>query len=281
MAGRVAIVSDSTAYLPRRLVEAHGIRVVPLRVSIAGVAYEEGVDASPARVAEALSSRVPVSTSRPAPASFLRAYEAAAAAGAQSVVSIHLSADMSGTFESASLAARDAPIPVRVVDSRSLAMALGHAVVSAAEAAASGEDVDTVVAVAEKRAAAASVLFYVDTLEHLRRGGRIGPAQALLGSALAVKPLLHLVDGRIAPLDKVRTASRAISRLEDLAADRAGSRPVDVVVHHLAAEERAGLLAERLRGRLEHVTSLSVTEVGAVVGAHVGPGTLGVVIAPR
>ena len=121
-------------------------------------------------------------------------------------------------------------------------------------------------------------LFYVDTLEHLRRGGRIGAASALLGTALAVKPLLHVVDGRIALREKVRTSARALSRLVDLAAEAAGDGPADVAVHHLAAPERAELLALQLRERIAGLGVLHVSEVGAVVGAHVGPGALGVVV---
>jgi DegV family protein with EDD domain len=188
---------------------------------------------------------------------------------------------MSGTYESAVLGARDAPVPVRVVDSRSLGMGLGFAVVTAAELASAGTEVDEVAAAAEKRAAAASTVFYVDTLEHLRRGGRIGAAAAFLGSALAIKPLLHLVDGHIEPLEKVRTSARAIARLEELAVERAGDAALDVAVHHLANAERAAALAERLRARLPALGHLHVSEVGAVVGAHVGPGMLAVVVSPR
>ena len=128
--------------------------------------------------------------------------------------------------------------------------------------------------------AATSSFFYVDTLEHLRRGGRIGAAQALLGNALAVKPLLHLRDGRVEPLERVRTAARAIARLEELALEAASGREVDIAVHHLASADRAEVLAEALRSRTEHLRELLVSEIGAVVGAHVGPGMLGVVVAP-
>ncbi len=121
----------------------------------------------------------------------------------------------------------------------------------------------------------------MDTLEYLRCGGRIGAAQAFLGSALAIKPLLHLVDGRIQPLEKVRTATRAICRLEEIVVEQAGDRPVDLAVHHLAAPERAAALAARLRARIPAVGEAYVAEVGAVIGAHVGPGLLAVVLAPR
>jgi DegV family protein with EDD domain len=200
------------------------------------------------------------------------------------VVSLHLSGALSGTVEAAHLAAADVAdegIEVRVVDTATIAMGLGFAVIAAAEAASSGGGVEAVVAAAEKTAAATTTLFYVDTLEHLRRGGRIGAAAALFGTALAVKPLLHVLDGRIAPLEKVRTASKALARLEDIAAGVAGEVPVDIAVHHLAAAEKADGLAERLRARVPGLQSMHVSEVGAVVGAHVGPGLLGVVVSRR
>ena len=125
-----------------------------------------------------------------------------------------------------------------------------------------------------------AIWLYVDTLEYLRRGGRIGAAAAMLGSALAVKPLLNLVDGRLEPLERVRTSTRALARLEELAVREAADRDVDVAVQHLAAAERAREVADRLRARLPRARDVYVGEVGAVVGAHVGPGMLGVVVAP-
>ena len=280
--GAVVVVTDSTAYLPAGLADARGVRVVPLQVLIDGRVGEEGTDILPGDVAAALSSRrTPVGTSRPSPDRFARAYADAAAAGATAVVSVHLSAALSGTVEAARLAAQTAAVPVRVVDSRSTGMGLGFAVLAAAEVASSGADEDATVAAATETARQTAVLFYVDTLEHLRRGGRIGHAAAMVGSALAVKPILHVdADGRIAPLEKVRTSSRALARLEDLAAERAGDGPVDVAVHHLATGERAEALADRLRERLGGVRSVHICEVGAAIGAHVGPGLLAVVIAP-
>jgi DegV family protein with EDD domain len=281
MGSKVAVVTDSTASLPQDVVERYGIDVVPLSVVIGGQVYSDGSEATASDVATALRSWTPVSTSRPSPAAFLAVYEKASADGAEAVVSIHLSAAMSGTFESAAAAGKSAPLPVQAVDSGSLGMGLGYAVMTAASTAAAGAELDTVVDAASTRAGKASCLFYVDTLEYLRRGGRIGAAQALIGSALAIKPLLHVMDGRIAPLEKVRTAARALARLEDLAVERAGSGPVDAAVHHLASAARAEQLAVRLRARLPQLQELFVSEVGAVVGAHVGPGMVAVVVAPR
>jgi DegV family protein with EDD domain len=279
----VAIVTDSTAYLPDSFVDAHAIQVVPLHVIVGGREFSEGVDISTAEVAAALRSFKPVSTSRPAPQSFLDAYEKAAAGGADGIVSVHISADMSSTVESAHLAAQQSPVPVAVVDSRSLGMAMGYAVVSAAELAERGASVEDVAAQARSRAEASTVVFYVDTLEHLRRGGRIGSASAFLGSALAIKPILGLVDGHIRPLEKVRTSSRALARLEELAmsaVEKSGTA-VDIAVHHLDSKSRADDLAARLTERLADGSDVRVVELGAVVGAHVGPGTIAVAVSPR
>ena len=280
----VAIVTDSTASLPGELAVSHGITVVPLHVVLGGREFSEGVDFTTAELAAALRKFTRVSTSRPSPQAFLEAYEAAAAGGADAVVSVHISSDMSGTVGSALLAASQSPIPVEVVDSRSVGMAMGYAALSAADAARAGRGVKTVAAIAGSRAKAASVTFYVDNLEHLRRGGRIGAASALLGSALAIKPLLALSDGHISPIEKVRTAARALSRLEELALqalEAAGEPGADIAVHHLDSLTRAGHLGDRLRGQVPSSTRVILVELGAVIGAHVGPGTIAVAVSPR
>lgn len=281
MSRHVAIVTDSTAYLPSEAMERHRIVSVPLTVVLGDRALEEGTEISARSLAQALQKRRPVTTSRPSPEMFAAAYRAAAEQGATGIVSLHLSAEFSGTYDAAVLAAQDAPVPVRVVDSGMVAMALGFCALSAAETAASGGTLDEAVAAAEKRAESTAAYFYVDTLDYLRRGGRIGAAQALLGSALAVKPLLQLDEGRIELREKVRTASKAIARLEEIVVERAGLSPVDIAVQHLAAGERAAALAERLRERVPGLAELYVSEVGAVIGAHTGPGLLGAVVSPR
>ncbi|MER5784985.1 DegV family protein [Streptomyces mobaraensis] len=281
MSRHVAIVTDSTAYLPQQTMERHGITSVPLTVVLGDTALEEGTEISARSVAHALQKRRSVTTSRPAPEVFAAAYRAAAESGAEGVVSLHLSAEFSGTYDAALLAAREAPVPVRVVDTGMVAMALGFCALAAADTASAGGTLDEAVAAAEKRAAGTAAFFYVDTLDYLRRGGRIGAAQALLGSALAVKPLLQLVDGRIDLREKVRTASRAVARLEEIALTHAGTTPVDIAVHHLAAPDRAADLAGHLRERVPNLGELHVSEVGAVIGAHTGPGLLGVVVSAR
>lgn len=276
---RVAVVTDSTAYLPDGLAAAQGVVVVPLHVVMAGRSGAETVEVTPSEVAAALlERRSVVTTSRPTPGELAAAYRST---GAARVLSVHLSTALSGTADSARLAAelvRPDGIEVRVVDSRSIAMGLGFAVLAAAASASRGAGLDAVADLAERTAAATTTLFYVDALEHLRRGGRITAKAALVGTALGVKPLLHVVGGEVALLEKVRTSARGLARLEEHAVLAAGDGPVDLAVHHLAAPLRAVDLADRLRARLPGARVLHVSEVGAVVGAHVGPGMLGVVV---
>jgi DegV family protein with EDD domain len=274
------VVTDSTAYLPDALISEAGLTIVPLTVVIDGVAGIEGVDVTPADVAKALEvRRVAVTTSRPAPVAFEQAYRELLDGGATGVVSVHLSANLSGTCEAAELVARRFDGQVEVVDSCSTGMGLGFPALAAASAAAEGLPL---AAVAEATRAAidrTTTLFYVDTLEFLRRGGRIGAASALLGTALSVKPILRVTDGGIVVREKVRTASRALARLVDLAVEAAADSDVDIAVHHLAAPERADALHDALLARLEgRVRRVHLSEVGAAVGAHAGPGLASVVV---
>jgi DegV family protein with EDD domain len=283
MSGRVVVVTDSTACLPPGMAEQAGITVVPLEVVIRGEPYVEGTPAAATMLREALRRRWPATTSRPGPRRFLDVYQKLAAEGATAIVSVHLSALLSGTYDSAVLAAKDAPVPVTVLDSHTLSLALGFAALSAAAEAARGADAETVAREARRVSNGAAVLFYVDTLEYLRLGGRVGAARAMVGTALAMKPLLHVAGGQVAPLERVRTSARGIARLEEIAVEHADSHDLSprLAVHHLDAAERAEQLAARLAARLPDCAPPIVSEVGAVLGAHVGPGVLGVVIAPR
>ncbi|MEZ0072206.1 DegV family protein [Planotetraspora sp. GP83] len=280
MSPSVAVVTDSTAYLDESETARWGITVVPLQAIVGERTFDDMTPIDAAALASALRDRSSITTSRPAPGHFAGAYETAAARGASGVVSIHLSGEMSGTVDSARIAARDAPVPVEVIDSRSIAMGLGFPVLAAAQAARTGAPLADVASAARRRADAARTFFYVDTLEYLRRGGRIGAIRNLVGSALAIKPLIHLGDGTITLLEKVRTASRAIARLEGLAVEAAGEEPVNVAVQHLMAAGRAEALAESLTLRLPKLVRMTVVEVGPVLGVHTGPGTLGVTISP-
>lgn len=274
----VAVVTDSTAYLPSEL--ASRLTIVPLTVVVDGQQGREGVEVGPAEVARALVARpVAVTTSRPAPSEFIRVYRRLLDDGASGVLSVHISARLSGTLTAATLAAAEFPGLVDVVDSHSAGMGLGFPVLAALAAADAGGDLPLVRQATMTAVARTTTLFYVDTLEYLRRGGRIGAASSLLGTALAVKPILRTSERGVVVLDKVRTASRALARMVDLAVEDAGDRLVDVAVHHLAAPERAASVVEavahRLGGALHH---RYLTEVGAAVAAHVGPGTVCVVV---
>ncbi|MER6507177.1 DegV family protein [Nonomuraea sp. NPDC001636] len=262
----VAVVTDSTAYLPA----VPGVTVVPVQVVARGIPRDEHTFTGDLATA---------TTSRPSPARFAACYDELAAAGATGVVSIHLSGELSGTVESALAAAKDAPVPVEVIDSRSIAMGLGYPVLAAARSAAAGASLGDVADAARRTAAVTRTFFYVDTLEYLRRSGRIGAATSLFGSALMIKPLLHIVDGRISLLEKVRTSGRAIARLEDLAVEAAVELGgAGVAVQHMGARGRAEALGGRLSKRVAGVREVRVVEVGAVIGAHVGPGMLGVTV---
>jgi fatty acid kinase fatty acid binding subunit len=280
----VAVVTDSSAYLPDGFANRHAVHVVPLHVLIDERSGLDGVDIGPTEVASALAERLTVTTSRPNPDEFVRAYRRLLDEGADSIVSVHLSRELSGTWESARLAAQEVGVDrVRVVDSRTAVMGLGFAVLRAATAASGGASDAAVENAAVAAAARTTTFFVVETLEYLRRGGRIGSAAAFLGTALAVKPVLHVKDGHIVPLEKVRTTNRAVSRLVDLAEQATvatGADSVELAVHHLAAHDRAVELATRLDERISSASGCVVSELGAAIGAHTGPGMLGVVVCP-
>ncbi len=278
----VAVVTDSTACLPAVTLAGLGISVVPLRVTLGSRTAIDGVNVTCSDVARALRAKVAVSTSRPAPAEFAARYQELLDSGASHIVSVHLSSALSGTWESAVLAAQDFPHGVvRVVDSRSTAMGLGFPVLAAARRAAEGGSAAEVQGAATATVDATRTYFYVDTLEYLRRGGRIGTAAALFATTLSVKPLLQLVEGQIVALEKVRTSTKALARLAELTVRAAGREQVDLAVHHVAAEERATAVAARLREQLPRLGESSVSELGPVVGAHLGPGVVGTVIVRR
>jgi DegV family protein with EDD domain len=261
------------------------IRVVPLRVVVGGRVHDDtsagGIDGID--VAAAFRRGIAVTTARPPPQRFARVYAEAAATGAPGIVSVHLSARMSGTVDSARLAAEAATVPVVVVDARTVGAGLGFVVAAAAAAAKSGGTLTDVAAAAVRRSTRLSCLFCLGSLDQLRKGGRGGAA--LPGNALGGKQLLWIVDGQIVPFEKVRTMARALDRLEQLAAGSApgaaaGHKPVDVAVQHVANEELAVQLAARLHARIPSLRELRLSEVGPVIAVHTGADMLGVVVAP-
>ena len=254
----VRVVTDSTACLPAGL--SGGPVVVPLRVLVGDEVYAEGEDITPERLAELVAGGAQMSTSQPPPEAFAAVYRGLGEEGARSIVSVHLSGALSGTVGSAGTAAARSPLQVRAVDSRTGAAGLGFA------------------ARAIEVAGTAHAVFVVDTLEHLHRGGRLSGPAAALGTVLGVKPILRLSDGAVELAQRVRTRAVGAERLLEQAAGFVAEavRPV-VAVHHFGAHDRAQALAGRLHTRTR--VDVEVTPLSAVLGVHVGPGTLAVVVA--
>jgi DegV family protein with EDD domain len=278
--GSVAVVTDSTADLPRELAEELGIRVVPLSVTFGTETFISGVSIDPPRFYERLvrSPELPT-TSQPTPAWFEEAYADCVDEGHACAVSLHVSGALSGTVSLARDRARRAELDVEVVDTRLVGAPLGLVALAAQRAADAGGDMGAVLGAAERAAERVTSLLVVDTLDYLRRGGRLSGTQAMVGNVLRVKPLLHLVDGRVEVRERTRTWSRALDRVADLVSEAAAGAPVDVVVAHAVAEERAAHLWERIEDRVEVASSMQ-TMIGPVVGTHVGPGALSVAAIP-
>jgi DegV family protein with EDD domain len=279
MSGRVGVVTDSTSSIPPAQAAQWGITVVPMQIQIG-----KQIRAEPAVpkdiLVRALEQDMRVTTAPPDPAGFAWAYQDLANRGADEIVSVHISGKQSKTTEVAEKAAAQSPVPVHVVDSQTTGMSLGYAVLAAARVAGAGGGARRVMDCLARRLEHATELIYVDTLEYLRRGGRIGAATAMLGSALSLKPLLTMVNGRVAPLERVLGADRALRRLVDAAVRKAADRQVDFAIEHFGARERADTVLSRLRSRLPSVREVTLTEVSSTIGVHVGPGAVGISISP-
>lgn len=273
----VAVVTDSSACLDREAARQLGIAVAPLHVFVGGNDLREGVDDMP----DDLASGGAVTTAGASPGELYEIYrEALERSDGSGVVAVHISAGLSSTWEAARAAAAELGERVRVVDSSSVAMGLGYAVLSAAHAAARGQSMNAVYENAVEAAARCRSLIVVDRLDHLRRGGRIGAAAALLGTALAMKPILHLTDGKLVLGEKTRTTTKALVKLVDATVGIVGTSGVALTVHHVQCPERADEVASMLADRLPQLGDIDVVPLGAVLGAHVGPGAVGVVVCP-
>ena len=270
----VAIVTDSTADLPPQLAASRSITVVPLTLNFDGKALLDGVDIRPDEFYRRLPSvATHPTTSQPSAGRFAEAYSALLA-DHDAVVSIHISEKLSGTYESArqGAAMTDAE-RVRVVDSENVSMSLGLLALTASSLAASGADAETIEAKMLDMRPLVQTYFSVATLEFLRRGGRIGRASAFLGSVLQVKPVLCIRDGLVTPLERVRTFERARNRIVELTREVDRGHGVCVIVGHADAEADA----ERIGRELEPIAeTLMIQPLGPVVGAHAGPGVVGV-----
>jgi DegV family protein with EDD domain len=271
----VKIVTDSSCDLPEELVTQHGIDVVPLTIRFGAEELVDRVDLSPAEFwARCSTSAELPSTAAPAPGAFEEVFRRAAEAGAEGVMCVVLSSKLSATGESAQAAARAVAdvIPVKVVDSLSVSLGHGMMAVQGARRAEAGGTLDEIVAMAEDMARRTKIFATLDTLEYLKRGGRIGAAQALLGSILSIKPCIEVVDGKVEPGPKQRTRSRSLQWLADQVGAQKG-------VENLAILHGDAPDVDTLRGLLRaHFPSeeIVVGQLGAVVGAHTGPRTIGV-----
>jgi DegV family protein with EDD domain len=274
---RVAIVTDSTADLPEDQIRKYGIIVVPQYVVWGDETLQDIYEINSRAFFDRLITdpRHP-GTSQPPPADFAEAYRQS---GADEVVCIVISDLLSGSYPAAQSACEMVEMPVRVVDSKSVTMGLGMCVLAAARAAAASGDAEAAVRAAQEMRDRVQVLFTVDTLEYLHRGGRIGGASRLIGTALNIKPLLHIVNGRIEPLERIRTRQKALARMIGVMEERLDtSRPVAGAVMHGAAPEDAQRLAEEFKARFKPV-EFCVSEVTPIVGVHSGPGVIGIIAA--
>ncbi|AZG43516.1 DegV family protein [Gordonia insulae] len=272
----VVVVTDSSSRLPAAIADHYGIRQVPLHLSRDGVDYLEGVDDIPADII----STPGVTTSGANPHELTLAYEEALeASDGDGVVAVHMSRRLSGTWGAGRLAAEKFPGLVRIVDSRSVGLAVGFTAIGAAQAAAAGADRDRVYESAIRQASTVDSMVCVHQLDNLRQSGRISAASKMLGSALSIKPILHMVDGMLTLKERHRTFSKALAKMVDAAVESAGGRPVTLGVQHSASPELARELAEQLTGRLRLVTSELVVDLGPILGCHVGPGAIGVTLA--
>ncbi|CAJ1581640.1 DegV family protein [[Mycobacterium] wendilense] len=269
----VIVVTDSAARLPAEVVAAHDIRVVPLHILLDGVDLRDGVDEVPPDIHERQAS-----TAGASPEELRTAYRQALADSAGAgVVAVHLSAALSGTFGAAQQAAAELGPEVTVVDSRSTAMGTGFVAIAAARAAAAGADRETVAAQAISAIGRGHGYIVVHRLDNLRRSGRIGGAAAWLGTALSLKPLLRIDDGKLVLAQRVRTPSKAVATMIDRVCEVVGSRSAALAVHHVANPGGAGEVAAALAERLPSCPPASVSELGPVLALHVGAGAVAVV----
>ncbi|MCV7225490.1 DegV family protein [Mycolicibacterium komossense] len=271
----VVVVTDSSSRLPAELAERWGIRVVPLHILVDGSDLRDGVDEVPDDIHERAAT-----TAGATPTELCAAYEQAlTASGGDGVVAVHISAALSGTHGAAQQAADQLGPEVVVVDSRSAAMGTGFVALAAARSASAGADLETVVSEARSAVGRGHSFIVVHRLDNLRRSGRIGRGTSWLGSALSLKPLLRIDDGKLVLAQRVRTATKAVAAMLDQVGEIAGELPVRVAVHHVANPAGAIEVADAIRDRLPScVEPIIVTELGPVLALHVGAGAVGVAL---
>lgn len=275
---KIALVTDSTAYIPAKLVQQYNLTVTPQVLIWGEETFEDGVDIQPDEFYTRLkTAKVMPSTSQVSPATMKSTFENLVEKGFD-VLGIFISSKLSGTIQSAIQAKglmEKAGEKVTFVDSNSTAMAMGFQVLAVARAVADGANLDDAVALAEKAREHTGVYFAVDTLEFLHRGGRIGSAKRFLGTALNVKPVLAVIDGRVEPVEQIRTKKKALDRVFELVSEQTkGKTPVRLATLHANAADEARALLDQAAEQLGSVETV-FSEVSPVIGTHAGPGTIG------
>lgn len=279
----IGIVSDSTCDLGPEWLAEHDVKMVPLKVLFGTDSFLDWIDLSPEQFYDKLAKAPSLpKTSQPSPAEFAETYAALAEAGYTEIVSIHLTSALSGTFESATMAAADSPVPVHVVDTKTVSQATALCVKAAIEARDAGSSGEQVAAAAQRAADSSKLFFVLDTLEYLVKGGRAGKAAGLAASVLNIKPVLTFSpEGTVEPFKKVKGLKKAMAELAAHVAEDAGGAPLRLSVLHGAAPE----LAEQMIAILDEASVPyeldSIGSVGAVIGTYAGPGAVGVAYHPK
>ncbi len=279
----IRIVTDSTADIPQEKAQALGITVVPLTVFFGEEAYLDGVELDNAGFYRKLQvSKASPRTSQPSPAAFQEAYKKLMSEGADSILSVHLSSKLSGTYQSAcngrvALSEDMTKIPIDIVDSESVSLAMGVPIMQAAEEARQGLGLEEIKAHLLDRLSRTRILFVLDTLEYLRRGGRIGGARALLGNMLSVKPILSIKNGQVVAVEQPRTRNKAYARIAQLIREVGKAEQIFIVE---SDDEVGQQLAQALKET--YTAEIPIYKLGAVVGTYAGPAAVGVAyVTPR
>ena len=274
----IAIITDSTCDLPAETLEELNVRRVPLYVNFQGEVYKDWLEISAKEIIKGVQAGAALpTTSQPSPQDFGKVFEAAVADGADEILCLDISGELSGTVASANLAKEAASVPVTVIDSRSCSVGLGAMVARAAELRDEGKGVAEIVTVMERMRDELKLLFSVGSLEFLQKGGRIGRASALLGGLLNIKPILSLNDGTVEAVGRARGAKKALKEMVDRVQNYAASHQGNLILYflHVQDEEDIETLREALKAAGVSYTDKGSFEIGAVVAAHVGPGTYG------
>ncbi len=277
---KIAIVTDSTAYIPEEIGKQYQFQVAPLQLIWGEEQFRDGVDIRPVQFYEKLqNAEIMPSTSQATPGAFKEIYKELSAQDFE-IFSIHISSKLSGTIDSAMQAKAMLDLKdIEIFDSETSGMALGFQVLSVARAAANGASLKECVKIAEKARESTGVLLTVRTLEFLHRGGRIGGAQAFLGTMLNLKPILEVRDGKIEPAGKARTMNKAVDKMLDILKERINGRtPIRIAIQHANAFEEARNLETKVLNVLpkDAVAEIMIADVSPVIGTHTGPGVVGV-----